>query len=1478
MHIPDSFQTNQLYNKKAYHFSAIAVLISKYTNYTSETISFKIYDSNQNQTSISLIVNQHESFFSFYQTILSKFDASIDNNNFTIEWLNDTDEQGCYTIQFLITKDQCNLIFNCKKDAYLETVFKSSAPYINAIIGITTANPNILLEDIQYLPPVCVDEIHELSTGPIDNRIVAREMLMHQLFEETVARYPNNIAISFGLNRITYQELNYKANLLANYFIKQGIKSEDFIAIHLQRSPEMYIAMLGILKAGAAYVPIDAAYPEDRVRFILEDAGINYLISQIELQSSHANYGNNVLYIEQHWKQIVEDKNGCAAIETNISSALPAYIIYTSGSTGRPKGVLISHAAACNLIKVEQKTFGLNSNERIAQGFSTAFDASIEEIWLAFASGSTLFPITETIMHSGAELAEFILQNNISVFSTVPTMLSMMSTSLPSLKLLILGGEYCPTELLAKWHRSDLKIINTYGPTEATVITTYADYIPNKKITIGRPIINYGVYITDCNQRLVPIGVPGELCIAGNGLANGYLNRRELTSEKFITSRFRIPNFTSQRLYRTGDLARYNNNGEIEFLGRIDSQVKLRGYRIELSEIESQLLQIGEIKNAVVVVNEDQFKIQRLIAYILLNDSEKEFNEGACKAILKARLAVYMVPSQFVILDDFPLLPSGKVNRKKLPGPTVSIDKKERTITAASTILQKTVLKIWQKYFPSIEISIDDDFFDLGGHSLLASLVISDLRKGKGFECMSVQDIYTYRTIEKLAESIENKKNSTYDSPLKDTQAKTKPVSRLVYTLTTILQTGSFFLFILVSATGLLSPFVIERMYPNISPFFLITLSSIFVLITIPASIIVSILMKWLLIGKFRAGRYPLWGFYYFRFWLVKRFVDITPLAILTGTPFLILYFKLMGAKVGKNVYLGTDRIRIFDLIDIGDNSAIAKEAHLTGYSIENGELIIGSISIGENCFVGTRAVLAQQTVMEDNSTLGELSFLAKNQTIPKGQNWEGSPAKKVAISKLDKLFSKEKKSSLPFGIYLFFQAIAILALVLFPLVLVIPFGFTIYKIDLNYGFGYALVTTISFTSVYILLFCLFVAVVKWLIVGKVKEEDFSIYSFRYVQKWFVDMTLQFVLLTFKSIYATIYLPSWLRLMGAKVGHGAEISTVNQLSTDLLEIGEGSFLADSVSIGSPVVRNGFMFLRKTSIGSKTFIGNSAVVACGDRVGNNSLIGVLSVPPKAIEDSKMNNCSWLGSPSIFLPKRQESQQFDTKFTFNPTRSLIMQRGAIEFFKITLPMAFTFCLLALFYKIIYDVIKIESFRIVILITPFLLFSLSLLTPFIAVLFKKILIGKYVPSNKPLWSIFVWKNELVNSLCENMVYPMLVNMLMGTPYAPCFFRLMGSKIGKRVYMETTEITEFDLVHIEDHVCLNQLATIQTHLFEDRVMKMSDLYIKKNASVGVMSVILYDSTMEENSAIGALSLVMKGETIPAGTVWAGSPAQFVG
>ena len=1467
---------------------AVYVLLNKYQAYLNDVVKIALTfeQSRESETQLPPLgfecpLDSRMIFSELSDKISHSLDTYctgiLEDFSLIIDWKSDDQANEYKSIIRIENGDIISSIFICKDTAFYAVSFKNAIAHFMNVLQQVAENPAILISDLTFMDTIELKRLSVFNTGLIDNEVGTPELL-HSLFERTAQIFPQNRAVYAASRQVSYEELNLAANKLASLLIAKGIQKGDFVGILLKRSPEVYLSMLAILKAGAAYVPLDIGYPEDRVSFILEDCGAKFLLSDPACSASFK-LSCEVIIVDD--SSFAVHQNDSDAPSVSITVADPAYMIYTSGSTGRPKGVIISHGAISNLVKGENRLFELGPNDKVAQVFSVAFDASLEEIWLAFRSGATLFPVSEAVMHSGADLSEFIDTHQLTVLSTVPTMLSMMQSPLPSLRLLILGGENCPHELLLPWHHSGLRIVNTYGPTEATVIATYADFDPLHKITIGKPAVNYYTYIVDEQLLPVPIGVPGELCIGGPGLAIGYLHQPELTAEKFIQPAFPLPEGTPPCLYRSGDLARFNGDGNIEFLGRIDLQVKLRGYRIELSEIESQLLQIESIKNAVVTVKEDEQKVQRLVAYLILKGEKDTFNEEAYKIQLKARLAPYMVPAVFVVMDAFPLLASGKVDRKTLPQPAKQYKSEGRKLIAARTPTELMLLEVWKKYFEPQEVSVTDDFFDLGGHSLVASMMVSELRKTGAAAQISVQDIYTCRTLEKLAAKISDIDDDNEQLPKEKAQPTIRlKVSAGLKALTSGLQLVSILVFFMIGSAGLMGPFIIRHFGSSTKMYDLLIygvtgISTIFFSI-----IILSILAKWILIGRFKAGRYPLWGWYYLRFWIVKKLIDLSPIGILSGTPFLKWYFSLMGAKIGKRVFLGSDRIRVFDLVSIGDGSSISKESHLLGYKIEDGALIIGSLTIGENCFVGTRSVISCGAVMENGSAIGELSQLQPDTTIPAGAYWKGTPAVHIGPNKAAEAmqFSGQNKP-MNFALYVSLLIVTLGFVFLFPFGLSIPFIVVYYEVILSFGIGWAIALSVPVSGMYIIIYCASVALFKWLIIGKLKEEPFSIYSFKYIRKWAVDSLMNMSLTYFRSVYATIYLSSWLRLMGTRIGKATEISTVNQITTDLVKIGAGSFLADSVSLGSPEVHQGTMYLRRITIGNKTFIGNSAVISSGDTIGSNCLIGVLSTPPANIERKYINDSSWLGAPPMYLPKRQESVKFSDDLTFRPTNKLYFQRGIIELFKITLPYAITSIILILFYDLIDNYYDHSGRHLVytLCLAPILLLALIAVSALITVLFKKVLIGTYAPANKPLWSMFVWKNELVNSLCENMVYPLLVNTLLGTPFAPIFFRMMGCDIGKDVYMDTSEITEFDLVHIGDHVAINHMCTIQTHLFEDRVMKMAHLHIGDNCNIGAMSVVLYDSTIEEGATLQALSLVMKGETIPKQTQWAGSPAKFV-
>jgi non-ribosomal peptide synthetase-like protein len=425
------------------------------------------------------------------------------------------------------------------------------------------------------------------------------------------------------------------------------------------------------------------------------------------------------------------------------------------------------------------------------------------------------------------------------------------------------------------------------------------------------------------------------------------------------------------------------------------------------------------------------------------------------------------------------------------------------------------------------------------------------------------------------------------------------------------------------------------------------------------------------------------------------------------------------------------------------------------------------------------------------------------------------------------------------------------------------------------------------------------IVAVKWLLLGRVKEGTHRLHTLEYFRRWFFNQTMDLSLDILGPLYASIYLAPWYRMLGAKLGEGAEVSTASFISPDLLSIGEGSFIADSVSMGAPRVRDGWVVTGKNHIGKRSFIGNSALLPPGAVIGDNVLIGCLSAPPANPADALREDSAWLGSPAIFLPQRQKSAAFSDETLFHPNWKLRAQRAAIEFFRVLTPSTGFLILISLLFSALLlskdyfndaenqtllnwffsgdqlDFISEHETLMALICFPLLYVACCLAAAVIALAAKWILVWRYRPGEKPLWSTGVWRNELINALHEHLAEPFLAGALSGTPFLCWYFRLLGAKIGRRVYMETTDLSEFDLVRIGDEAALNADCTIQTHLFEDRVMKMSNIHIGPRAAVGAGSLVLYDTVLQEGAALGDLSLLMKGETLPARTRWEGIPAQ---
>ncbi|WP_310488909.1 amino acid adenylation domain-containing protein, partial [Chamaesiphon sp. VAR_69_metabat_338] len=571
--------------------------------------------------------------------------------------------------------------------------------HFQTLLASVVANPEQRVSDVAVLSAI---ERRQLLIDWNDTKKEYSKECFHQLFEMQVRETPDAIALVFNQQQLTYCELNIRANQLAHHLQKLGIVPDRLVGICIDRSPATIVAILATLKAGGAYLPLDPSLPQERLSFMLADAQVSALITSCSLAPLFKGGWGDLLAI------VCIDRDSAVIRQyspenLNICVTLDrlAYIIYTSGSTGQPKGVAIEHRGLANLAQAQIDVFNIQPSHRILQFASLSFDASIFEIVMALRSGATLHLADKESLLPGQPLLELLRDNAITHVTLPPTVLAVLPlASLPALQTIICAGESCPKDIFKKWWQPQRRLFNAYGLTEVTVWSTIAEIkYPNEQIAIGRPISNTQIYILDKHLQPVPIGIDGELYIGGDGLGRGYINRPELTVEHFIANPFddspqeTLRDRQGARLYKTGDLARYQSNGEIKFLGRSDNRVKVRGFRIELSEIETAIGRYPNVRSVVVIDRENVYGDKYLIAYIVPNIETPNLTASLSK-FLKVKLPEYMMPKAFVILDALPLNVNGKVDRDALVklDPSHEID---REFIEPRTPTESTLAQIW---------------------------------------------------------------------------------------------------------------------------------------------------------------------------------------------------------------------------------------------------------------------------------------------------------------------------------------------------------------------------------------------------------------------------------------------------------------------------------------------------------------------------------------------------------------------------------------------------------------------------------------------------------------------------------------------------------------------------------------------------------------------------------------------------------------
>lgn len=1304
--------------------------------------------------------------------------------------------------------------------------------------------------------------------GESNPQLVCHELLS-DIFHHSVQAHPDRVAVICGQDRLTYAELNAQAQHVADLLASRGIGPGHFVGLWLERSIKNLVALLGVVKSGATYIPFDADAPAERVLGCLTDsAAAAMMVDEVTAQIAQ-DFPLPLLKVGDR-----AARKPTAPIEPAKPESL-AYAIYTSGSTGKPKAVGITHGNICQYLRSANEIYGVTADDVMFQGASVAFDLSLEEIFLPLMMGAALWVATRQTLAATDRLSEILTEAQITVLDTVPTLLTLLSHDVPSLRVIILGGEVCPPSLAERWSRPNRRLFNSYGPTETTVVATIAEIVPGQPVTIGTPIPNATCYVVGEDLKPVAQGVEGELLIGGPGVAPGYLGRPDLTAQKFIANPF-ADRTNDPVLYRTGDAVLIDESGRLVFKGRIDDQVKVRGFRIELGEIEARLTALPAVAQAAVIVRR-QGETDFLAAFLVANPGF-DLDVPALRTVLLQQMPAYMVPSRFQSIPELPRLISGKVDRKALLAVPLTIGDAPTSETP-TTETETVLLAAAQKVFPGQPIGFDEDFFlGLGGHSLIAAHFVSQVRSTPLLAHITLQDIYTGRTLRIIAQKLEAGLSSRPAPKASQGFAPPPALRRIlcgmaqaavlpvILGLSTAPWLGVFVSYMLLSGDD--ADFFTEVLY-LLSTYSVVSLTTI----------VLSITAKWLVLGRTEPGRYPLWGVYYFRWWLAQRFLGLVHIKWFQDSPIIRVYLRLLGAKVGVGAIIGEVESGAFDLVSIGDHCTIGGRVRLASAEVIGNELVIGSITIGDTASIGTSSVIGRNCVIGAGAELENLTAIPAGSTIGAAERWHGSPASyhspvDLSLRPQPAQAGLVRRSALALA-----HAIALILLPPLTLIPIFPAFHLMDRLTDWAGSDYLYYLPLAaWPTAMVLIFVTvaLIVLIRWTVLPSVKAGTYSVHSGFYFRKWVVALCTELTLDTLSSLYATVYMRFWYRLMGTKIGHDAEISTNLSGRYDLTEIGEKCFIADEVMLGEEGCELGWVTLDPVRLGARVFVGNDAVVPAGADIPSDTLIGIKSATPT---NEQMNDAPsiWFGSPPMAFPVRQEFKDIGSNWTYEPPRWRRISRGVFEAFSVSFPtMLFitlgTYAVEALAPAILAR----DMYRVI----PQFLVAASLVSIGLmlsAAAMKWLLMGIYRPTVKPMWSWWALRTEAIAVLYWGLAGKVILDHLRGSPFLPWGMRLFGAKIGKGVFMDTTDITEFDCVTVGDYCAINAGSALQTHLYEDRVMKVGKVHLGQGISVGGNATVLYDTQVGDFARIGPLSIIMKGETIPAHSSWHGAPAQTI-
>jgi len=1283
------------------------------------------------------------------------------------------------------------------------------------------------------------------------SRVTAARTLA-DILGATAARHPDALALEDASGPISYSGLVRLANEQAHDLSRRGVRRGDKVGIRIPSGTrDLYVSILATLLVGAAYVPVDADDPDERAHLVFGEARVVGIIGE-----------HGVFALRDAIDaQSVRARALCAGDDPALvfpDGVIPtpdddAWIIFTSGSTGIPKGVAVTHRSAAAFVDAEARLFlqaePIGPGDRVLAGLSVAFDASCEEMWLAWRYGACLVPAPRSLVRSGADLGPWLITHGVTVVSTVPTLAALWpEESLEAVRLIIFGGEACPPDLAARISARGREVWNTYGPTEATVVACAAPLGGPGPVRIGLPLDGWDLAVVDAAGARVAEGETGELIIGGVGLAR-YLDPAK-DADKYAA-------FTAlgwDRAYRSGDLVRFERAGLI-FAGRADDQVKLGGRRIELGEVDAALQSLAGVAAAAVVVQTTPAGNHVLVGYVALSDTAAGFDRAAATTRLREALPAALIPL-LAVVDVLPTRTSGKIDRAALPWPLPSTGDEPATLTPTTAWLAEK----WASILGVPVLGPDDDFFASGGGSLSAAQFVSALREK--YPESRVSDIYNHPRIGALADEL--------DSRMPPVLAATRTVlptplgSRIGQTLLGIplfVLVGARWLVYLAAINNLLPLWGAATFTPTV-PWWTIVLG--FVLFVTPLGKMgIAVTAARLLLHGLQPGNYPRGGSVHLRLWLAEQVALLVDAASLAGAPWISYYARALGAHIGPDVDLHT-LPPVTGLLTIGARASIEPETDLAGYWIDGDVLRIGNIHIGEEATVGSRSTLLGGTYIGDRAAVEPGAAVSGR--IPAGERWAGSPAERVGSPKRPWPAARPPRGRR----WLTLFAIGSIVMTTLPagaaVLGALVVGAAIGEAS-TLGEGLlraALAVPLAVITAGISYACAVLVVVRALGVG-LRDGFYPVRSRVGWQVWMTERILDGARTLLFPVYASLFTPVWLRLLGAKVGAGVEASTV-LLIPSLTTIAPAAFLADDTMVACYELGGGWMHIGRAKVGKRAFLGNSGMAGPGRTVPRNGLVAVLSSTPRKAK----RGSSWLGNPAMRL--RRTVTHVDDSRTFNPSLRLKIARSSWEVLRIV-PVFIT-AWIALGVLAALEALWISlGLGGAIALSGVVMLTAGAVAALVTTAAKWALVGRIDRSEHPLWSSFIWRNEVSDTFVEMVARPWFAEKATGTPALAMWLRTLGATVGTGVWCETYWLPEADLVSIGDGVTVNRGCVVQTHLFHDRIMQLDTVKLGAGATLGPHSVILPAASVDVSATVGPASLVMRGERVPAGSLWSGNP-----